>query len=124
MTKTLRCRVRSEAPQCDWWRAAASVLAVVRGEEFQQFLDGHVCLCWMAKRASPAEDVARASAVAFVSAQVAVMFEVGDDALHGAFGDVAGRGDVARGGERLRYEAGERFGRGKRTAVIAVGPVA
>ncbi|NUQ95742.1 MAG: hypothetical protein HOY79_04025 [Streptomyces sp.] len=96
MTKTLRCRVRSEAPQCDWWRGAASVPAVVRGEEFQQFLDGHLCLCWMAKRAGPAEDVARASAVAF-AVQVAVMFEVGDDALRGAFGDVAGRDDIARG---------------------------
>lgn len=45
----------------------------------------------MAEGAVQAEDLARAPSVAFAA--------VGDDALGGAFGDVAGRGDVAKTGD-------------------------
>jgi hypothetical protein len=45
-----------------------------------------------------ASKVRCAPSVAF-AAHVAGLFEVGDDALGGAFGDVAGRGDVAKTGD-------------------------
>ncbi|MCX4920061.1 hypothetical protein OOK28_41825 [Streptomyces sp. NBC_00687] len=56
-------------------------------EEFQQSLDGHVCVCWMAEGAFEAEGVLRATSLA-LTAPVAGLFEVVDDALRGALGDV------------------------------------
>lgn len=73
---------------------------VVCGEEFEQFPDRHVCFCWVAEGAVLAEGVARAASIA-LAVQVAGLFEVGDDALGGAFGDVASRGDVAKAAGRV-----------------------
>ena len=62
----------------------------------------------MAEGAVRAEDVAGAPSLAF-AAYVAGLFEVGDDALRGALGDAADRGDVAEPGGRVARDNLARF---------------
>jgi hypothetical protein len=68
-------------------------------QEGEEFLDGQVGFCWGAQGAVQVEGVVRAAAVP-PAGEVVGFFEVADDAVGGAFGDVAGRGEVAeaRGG--------------------------
>lgn len=74
-------------------RAVASLSVVAMGEEFQQCPDGQAGLCRVTEGAIQVEGVASTAPETF-PAEIAGLLEVRDDALGGAFGDVAGRGDV------------------------------
>ena len=63
----------------------------------------------MAEDAVQAEDAARASSVA-LAAHIAGLFEVGEDALRGAFGDAADSGDVAAPGGRVACDGEQHAG--------------
>lgn len=80
-------------------RPPGKILVLAAGEQLQQGPDGHVGLRRMTQPPVQMEGVARAPSVS-LPAEVTGLFEVADDALGGAFGDVAGRGDVTdtRGG--------------------------
>ncbi len=78
-------------------RRRISAGAVVLDEQIHQVVDGQVGFRWTAGCGAEVECAAGASSDAS-AAEAVGPFEVGDDGVGGALGDVAGRGDVAEPG--------------------------